>query len=142
MREAFDIYDRNKDGGISFVELTNVLYALGYNATHLEILDLMKQVDTNGDGKIDFNEFKLMMEKHKQSTRLLTQQQELEEAFRAFDINGDGKLTRDELRKVLKMLGSDMTEEELELIISTADVDHSGALNLEEFKRFVMTDMR
>ena len=31
MREAFDLFDRDKSGGIDFSELTSVMYALGQN---------------------------------------------------------------------------------------------------------------
>merc|ERR1719156_148692 len=62
---AFRVFDRNGDGKISMAELEQVLgsgnieEAMGANA----IKDLMKEVDTNGDGEIDFQEFMQMMRK-------------------------------------------------------------------------------
>lgn len=45
MKEAFDLFDRDKSGGISYHELTSVMYALGQTMNHQEILDLMKEVE-------------------------------------------------------------------------------------------------
>ena len=50
MKEAFDLFDRDHSGGISYHELTSVMYALGQQMTHSEVLELMKEVDTNGVG--------------------------------------------------------------------------------------------
>lgn len=60
---AFRVFDRNGDGNISKEELKQVLQssdvedALGLKA----IADLMTEVDKNGDGMIDFQEFMEMM---------------------------------------------------------------------------------
>ncbi|CAJ1422038.1 unnamed protein product [Effrenium voratum] len=60
---AFRVFDRNGDGHISTTELKQVLSssevedALGTKA----IADLMVEVDSNGDGMIDFEEFMTMM---------------------------------------------------------------------------------
>ncbi|CAK9065480.1 Calcium-dependent protein kinase 2 (PfCDPK2), partial [Durusdinium trenchii] len=75
---AFRVFDRNGDGHISTQELKQVLQssevedALGLKA----IADLMVEVDSNGDGMIDFEEFMAMMrgsgEKRGEPTRSAT----------------------------------------------------------------------
>ncbi|OQR81658.1 kinase [Thraustotheca clavata] len=63
MQMAFQIFDTNHDGFISADELSYVINMFG-NATPLskaDITELMQSIDTNGDGKIDYNEFVALM---------------------------------------------------------------------------------
>lgn len=61
--EAFSIFDKNKDGFISAEELQSVLCGLGFRkAQKLEAcVEMIKSVDQNGDGRVDFWEFKTML---------------------------------------------------------------------------------
>lgn len=62
LAEAFSVFDKDGDGTISSTELSMVMKALGENLP-IETVELMIQsVDTNGDGDIDFQEFKKMMQ--------------------------------------------------------------------------------
>lgn len=80
-----------------------------------------------------------MMLKRQAAGKLMTEEEELTRAFKLFDINNDGSITSEELRKVMKSLGSDLTEEEVELLIREADYDGDGTLDLTEFTRFMLT---
>lgn len=60
---------------------------------------------------------------------------ELEMAFNVFDANGDGQICLAELGAVLRSLGDgDVTEDELQLIMSDVDKNHDGVISLDEFK--------
>eukprot|EP00930_Biecheleria_cincta_P055678 TRINITY_DN41978_c0_g1_i1.p1 TRINITY_DN41978_c0_g1~~TRINITY_DN41978_c0_g1_i1.p1 ORF type:complete len:532 (-),score=109.79 TRINITY_DN41978_c0_g1_i1:129-1682(-) len=60
--QAFAFFDKNDDGKISRKELQDVLADDGVKSLFAEELEhLMNEVDTNGDGEIDFEEFKVMM---------------------------------------------------------------------------------
>jgi calcium-dependent protein kinase len=60
---AFNIFDRDQDGYIDQDELSYVLHtsSLGDDMDLEHVEDLIKEYDVNGDGKIDFEEFMLMM---------------------------------------------------------------------------------
>jgi calmodulin len=139
MKEAFNLFDLDKSGAISIKELTSVMFALGHNMTAYEVQKLMAEVDKNGDGQIDFEEFCGMMMTQAKQGKMLTEEEELLRAFKLFDLDGDGTITSSELRKMMKNLGADLTDEEVELLIKEADYDGDGTLDLNEFTTFMMT---
>ncbi|KAK1417232.1 hypothetical protein QVD17_26357 [Tagetes erecta] len=63
LKEAFDVFDGDKNGVISVEELGLVLDSLGFKeGKKLEdCKKMISKVDTDGDGMINFNEFKNMM---------------------------------------------------------------------------------
>lgn len=59
---------------------------------------------------------------------------ELEMAFKVFDANGDGQICIAELGAVLRSLGGEVSQDELQLIMDEADKNQDGFICLEEFK--------
>ncbi|XP_043721370.1 probable calcium-binding protein CML45 isoform X1 [Telopea speciosissima] len=59
VKEAFDVFDQNKDGFIDAMELQRVLHSLGFLGVFKmeDCKRMMETFDTNRDGRIDFNEF-------------------------------------------------------------------------------------
>ncbi|MED6148185.1 hypothetical protein PIB30_050753 [Stylosanthes scabra] len=62
VKEAFDVFDRNKDGFIDSRELKRVLSCLGLEKDVLECQKMINASDQNGDGLIDQNEFVRILE--------------------------------------------------------------------------------
>lgn len=61
VKEAFDFFDKDGSGSISTSELREALGgATGYELSAFD--KLIKEVDSDGNGEIDFEEFKKMME--------------------------------------------------------------------------------
>ncbi|CAL0332462.1 unnamed protein product [Lupinus luteus] len=63
MREAFNVFDQNGDGFISVEELRSVLSSLGLKQgrTVEDCKKMIMKVDVDGDGMVDYKEFKQMM---------------------------------------------------------------------------------
>ncbi|XP_073042447.1 probable calcium-binding protein CML18 [Primulina eburnea] len=61
LREAFDLYDQDKNGKISAKELHTVLRCLGEKCSLKDCRRMIGSVDVDGDGCVDFEEFKKMM---------------------------------------------------------------------------------
>ena len=62
MREAFKMFDADNSGSIDTEELKEAMQALGQSPTDEEVEDLVRQVDVDESGTIDFGEFCQLME--------------------------------------------------------------------------------
>ncbi|XP_038985599.1 probable calcium-binding protein CML18 [Phoenix dactylifera] len=61
LRDAFAIYDLDKNGLISAKELHLVLTRLGEKCSVQDCSRMIRSVDLDGDGSVNFEEFKKMM---------------------------------------------------------------------------------
>ncbi|CAA3013102.1 calcium-binding protein CML24-like [Olea europaea var. sylvestris] len=61
LKEAFDLYDKDKNGKISASELHSVLKGLGEKCSLKDCRRMISSVDVDGDGCVNFEEFKKMM---------------------------------------------------------------------------------
>lgn len=113
-KEAFSLFDKDGDGTISTKELGTVMRALGQNPTEAEIQDMIKDVDKDNSGSIEFKEFLELMQKKMTDTDT---EDEIKEAFRVFDRDGDGIISSAELRHVMTTLGEKLSEEEADGMI-------------------------
>ncbi|KAM3221158.1 Calmodulin-like protein 5 [Capsicum chinense] len=63
LKDAFDVFDYDKDGLISEEELSKVLSSLGLKQGKRldDCKEMIRNVDVDGDGMVNFDEFKKMM---------------------------------------------------------------------------------
>ncbi|KAL5983903.1 hypothetical protein ACLOJK_018001 [Asimina triloba] len=61
LRNAFTVFDKDKNGLISAEELHSVLRAMGEKTSLAECRSMIKGIDRNGDGAVSFDEFMQMM---------------------------------------------------------------------------------
>ncbi|XP_054823168.1 probable calcium-binding protein CML23 [Prosopis cineraria] len=61
LRDAFDLYDLDKNGLISAIELHSVMRKLGLECSLSDCRGMIRAVDDDGDGNVNFEEFKKMM---------------------------------------------------------------------------------
>ncbi|CAD1469697.1 unnamed protein product, partial [Heterotrigona itama] len=132
-KEAFMLFDKDEDGTITMAELGVVMRSLGQRPSETELRDMVNEVDQDGNGTIEFNEFLQMMSKKMKGA---DGEDELREAFRVFDKNNDGLISSKELRHVMTNLGEKLSEEEVDDMIKEADLDGDGMVNYEELVRW------
>ncbi|XP_078488474.1 calmodulin-like [Ciona intestinalis] len=137
LREAFRFFDRNQNGSIEPEELGSVMTSLGYCATESELKDMIHEADVDGNGKIDFKEFVRMMELKTNERPEQAEDEELREAFKVFDRDGNGLISRAELSQVMGNLGEQLSEKDLNDMISEADKNGDGQIDYEEFVQMV-----
>ena len=134
MREAFQLFDRDGDGHVTPKELRIVLQTLGQDPSDQEILEMIDDVDKDGNKEIEFEEFCMLM--CKQMTER-DDQETLTEAFKMLDADGSGEINRVELKEILRSfskMGEDIADEEIDNLISEADVDGDGQISYDEVR--------
>jgi len=135
-REAFKMFDEDGDGTITTKELGRVMETLGQKPTEQELRDMINEVDSDGNGEIDFDEFlDLLMKKLDGSGG--DPEQEMREAFRIFDKDNNGTIDKEELKEVMAQLGENLTDQEVEQMMAEADEDGNGEIDFKEFKKMM-----
>ena len=54
IKEAFLIFDKDQDGYLTARELRQVMLNLGEKMTDEEIIEMIKEADLDGDGKLNY----------------------------------------------------------------------------------------
>lgn len=133
IKEAFDLFDENHNGTIERMELKQVLENCGVDADNKAIANILKDIDTNGSGDIDFDEFMSIMSI---STGENETKEDLKKIYDLFLGENAGEaegITVDDLKRVIKEINDGSTDEELEEMIMRADLNNDKVVNFEEF---------
>lgn len=128
---VFREFDKDKNGFISAQELGTALRMLGLNPTMKEVQNMINEIDQNGDGMIDFDEFLAFLKRsYKKPDEV---KMELKKAFQVFDLNKDGFISRAELQSVLTKMGEKLTEKEVDEMMEKADKNGDGKIDYDEY---------
>lgn len=128
-KEAFSLFDQDGDGCITVVELGSVMNSMGQKPTLQELHDMINEVDEDGNGSIEFEEFITLMAKKAQSGK--EAEEELLLAFQVFDKDNSGTISSDELKQVMAALSPGLTGEDLEEMVKEVDQDGDGEVSFE-----------
>ena len=126
--------DKNGDGVISKDELIEAFSIdMDLKAAELEVERIMKQVDVNNSGSIDYTEFTMACTEKS----VLLSKENLDAAFRAFDTDGSGKISAEELKQVL---GADDMDNSVvwNELIGEADQNDDGEVDASEFRGMML----
>ncbi|XP_051522556.1 calcium-binding protein 5-like [Myxocyprinus asiaticus] len=139
LREAFNEFDKDKDGLISCKDLGNLMRTMGYMPTEMELIELGQNINMNLGGRVDFEDFvELMAPKLLAETAGMIGVKELRDAFKEFDMDGDGSITTEELRCAMnKLLGEHMNHREIDAVVKEADNNGDGTVDFEEFVKML-----
>lgn len=124
---AFEMIDKNKDNVISADELKQLMQSYGETAPISQVQDMINEVKVGG---IDINAFVRVMQKTMENTETV---ENLREAFKVFDKDANGFISVTELRDAMINYGEKLSQEEVEEMVTEADIHKDGHINIEEF---------
>ena len=134
-REAFELYDKDKDGSITLKELSQVLKSINADFSQNQMESVISEADTTGTGKLNLDDFiSLMASKYRETDT----DEEVINAFRVFDKEGTGVISANELKHIMTTLGDKLTDEEVDEMIREADINGDGSIYYEDFVRTMM----
>ena len=123
---AFGVFDTDGNGEISAEELGQVMHALGQAPSLMDLRALIKEVDVEGSGTVDFGEFKALMIAQQGDRK-----SRLKLAYSIFDQDNNNHITAAELQTVMGRFG--LSEGELTTMVKEVDLDGDGVIGFEEF---------
>ncbi|KAJ7764464.1 hypothetical protein B0H14DRAFT_370897 [Mycena olivaceomarginata] len=137
IKEAFELFDTDKDGAVDYHELKVAMRALGFDVKKAEVLKILRDHDKSGNNLMDFEDFAKIM-----SERILARDpmDEIRQAFQVLDDDRTGKISLRNLRRVAKEIGDRVDDAELQQMIEEFDLDQDGEINEAEFLAIMMDD--
>ncbi|XP_045652251.1 centrin-3 isoform X1 [Ursus americanus] len=138
IKDAFELFDTDKDEAIDYHELKVAMRALGFDVKKADVLKILKDYDREATGKITFEDFNEVV-----TDWILERDphEEILKAFKLFDDDDSGKISLRNLRRVARELGENMSDEELRAMIEEFDKDGDGEINQEEFIAIMTGDI-
>ena len=129
-KRVFDKHDRDLTGTIAEDELGSIMESLGQNCTNAEVMDMINVIDLDGNGKIDFPDFLVMMLTFSLSFGDADDEdifEEIKYAFNTFDGDGSGDISVRDLRLIAEAMSGDRVDPEVvDELIMEADIDDDG----------------
>jgi len=133
-RGYFNMFDKEKKGFIKSSQVGQILRTMGQAFEERDLKQLIKEFDADGSGEIEFEEFSGLVSRFvMQEDENAGMEEELREAFRLYDKEGNGYINVSDLRDILRALDDNITEDELDEMISEIDTDGSGTVDFDEF---------
>lgn len=134
INSAFAKFDRDGDGHIEAKEISRVMKNLGCPQSDEKIKELIQLVDQDGNDKIEFDEFISIMASRMFS--VAEGESELQQAFKLFeDDTKPGHVKVSTVKEILgKMGSSQMSDADLEQLLSKLSVDADGRVEMSQFK--------
>ncbi|KAI3768411.1 hypothetical protein L2E82_19072 [Cichorium intybus] len=130
-RWVFARFDTDNDGKISALELRSYFGSIGEYMSHQEAQCVIEDLDVDGDGFIDFEDFMRLM-------KVKDERDDVKAAFEMFEHEkGCGRISPKSLQKTLSRLGESKSYDECLKMIKVFDVHGKGGVDFNEFQQMM-----
>ena len=100
---------------------------------------MIAEVDDDGSGEIDFEEFKLMMKKQINGTKI-TNRKSIEIVFKVLSLK-DGGIDLATFQHALHQIGLEVDNEEVKSMFSVINTSGNGIITQRELKKFLKSKL-
>eukprot|EP01052_Picozoa_sp_SAG31_P034880 SAG31_NODE_4134_length_3550_cov_8.625036_1_plen_898_part_10 len=155
----FNRLDKSKDGHIETAELRSLSKHLGLENSDIdgpsangtgtftedELLEAMRDMDTNADGQVDFEEFKHYWDGNtnfviKLKKALQRQEQDIRNVWVRIDQDGSESIDREEMDEMAGILGIKLTEDEI--LTAMDEMGGTEEIGFDTFVAWWLSDSR
>lgn len=158
LRDTFAHFDKDGNGKISVAECKKGLVDIGIKSTDKNISELMGQLDVDGSGEVELDEFLSFIRSKATSQSSCKESSDelgftnkvraivlkaqdngvnVRDTFAHLDKDGNGFITQEECGEGLASIGCTFTPEELSSLFQTIDQNSSGQVDMMEFLSFL-----
>ncbi|XP_017889858.1 cell division control protein 31-like [Ceratina calcarata] len=135
LKESFCLMDSDADGYLDYNEMKAALRALGLEVKKSYVLSVIRMYDKYNSNKISFDDFNYVVSEKLNKRNPFD---EIKYAFKLFANDANGKITLGDLQELNQKLNCNLTNEEMELMITEFDTDQDDAINQTEFVDIMM----
>ena len=128
--KVFDLIDEDGGGELEPAELKKALAALGEELSDEEIMDMIKEIDVDGNGSIDKDEFFVMVQNRTKDAKLLDA---LFKSFELFSETEEKIITQSEFIQIVQMGNPSAKRSEVESLSKCLPWDAEGHLEVQKF---------
>lgn len=136
-QDAFNSFDKKREDKIKVGDIEPAMKRLGHNIKPDWLEKNEHMIDAEGTGYISFVEFCAIIGKKTQDD---DDERELREMFRILDKEKRGEVNTSILCWLLKEVDKELTEEEINDMISDVDTDGSGWVDYNEFYKLMTSE--
>nr|BAB18897.1 troponin C [Perinereis vancaurica tetradentata]BAB18898.1 troponin C [Perinereis vancaurica tetradentata] len=133
--ESFNSFDKKGEGKIKAGDISAAMKKMSLNCKADWLEKMEEYIDTEGTGYVPLDEYIDLVKRKIQADE---DERELKEIFRVLDKEKKGEVNVNELRWILKNLGDDFTEEDIDDMINDVDTDGSGWVDYDEFSKLML----
>eukprot|EP00928_Gymnodinium_smaydae_P033884 TRINITY_DN24144_c0_g1_i1.p1 TRINITY_DN24144_c0_g1~~TRINITY_DN24144_c0_g1_i1.p1 ORF type:complete len:280 (-),score=78.22 TRINITY_DN24144_c0_g1_i1:258-1097(-) len=147
MKNIFSLFDTNGSGSVDPREIRTQMRSLGFEVDNTTIYQLISDLDSDGSQSIEFEEFaRLLSEELELYTDGALTEHSCGEVFDYMDdldaSNRDERIEVSNLRRIADVLGDQVSDMELEVMVRCADKSGKGYVTCEDFYQLMLQEGR
>ena len=136
-KEAFSLFDEKGSGFISYESMESVLQCMGLSFTKARSAVVLKELDKDSKGKIEFKAFLSYVTKT--FNRNKDDEKMIREAFFAFTQDECGHITTADLRTALQKMERGPSAEEIDEVVQYMESTGDNEISFESFAKILMS---